>query len=431
MIKARPVAGDRAAGERFPRGATPFIWRKHLDFAAIHDIHSIKRQIDAYRGGGRSRSLGHNVKLGRGGIREIEFFAQTQQLILGGRDPRAAPPPDLRGAAPRWPPPAGSTPAAADELIDALRLPAPGRAPPADGGRPADPHACPSDAAGIARLAAFLGYPRRRGLRSRAAAPRCAGREPLRRLFEEAPSLAGPGGNLVFTGTDDDPGDAGDPGAAGLRRSGGGRGDGARLASRPHPRHAQPRARELLTELMPGTAARFGGTARPRHGAAALRPVPVAACRPACSCSRCSRPTRRCSTLVADIMGAAPALADHLARRPALLDGAVPGFLRPAARPRRTGGRAGRAAGRCSPTSRTCSTWRAAGPTSGASRSACSSSSARSTAARPAPRSPTSPRRRSPRCCRAVERSFAQRARPVAGRQRWRCWRWASSAAAR
>ncbi len=61
----------------------PFIWRKSLDFAAIEDIHSIKRQIHAHAGHGKIAVAGHNIKLGRGGIREIEFFAQTQQLIRG------------------------------------------------------------------------------------------------------------------------------------------------------------------------------------------------------------------------------------------------------------------------------------------------------------------------------------------------------------
>src|SRR4029077_44426 len=87
LIKARPSAGDMIAGQRFLRELEPFIWRKNLDFAAIQDIHSIKRQINAHRGGGRIAVAGHNIKLGRGGIREIEFFAQTQQLIWGGRFP--------------------------------------------------------------------------------------------------------------------------------------------------------------------------------------------------------------------------------------------------------------------------------------------------------------------------------------------------------
>jgi len=87
MIKAKPVAGDMNAGERFIEEIHPFIWRKYLDFAAIDDIRSIKRQIHAHKGHSKISVLGHNIKLGRGGIREIEFFAQTQQLIAGGRTP--------------------------------------------------------------------------------------------------------------------------------------------------------------------------------------------------------------------------------------------------------------------------------------------------------------------------------------------------------
>ncbi|HET6520967.1 MAG TPA: glutamine-synthetase adenylyltransferase, partial [Geminicoccaceae bacterium] len=87
LIKARPVAGDLEAGREFLDQLRPYLWRKHLDYAAIADIHSIKRQINAYRGHGTIKVLGHNIKVGRGGIREIEFFAQTQQLILGGRMP--------------------------------------------------------------------------------------------------------------------------------------------------------------------------------------------------------------------------------------------------------------------------------------------------------------------------------------------------------
>lgn len=86
-IKARPLAGDLEAGQRFLKELQPFIYRKYLDFAAIADIHSIKRQIHAHRGLGDIALEGHNVKLGRGGIREIEFFVQTQQLIAGGRNP--------------------------------------------------------------------------------------------------------------------------------------------------------------------------------------------------------------------------------------------------------------------------------------------------------------------------------------------------------
>ena len=87
MIKARACAGDIAAGERLLNNLAPFVWRKYLDFAALADVHALKRQINAYRGHGEIAVEGHNIKLGRGGIREIEFFAQTQQLIAGGRNP--------------------------------------------------------------------------------------------------------------------------------------------------------------------------------------------------------------------------------------------------------------------------------------------------------------------------------------------------------
>ena len=77
---------------------SPFVWRKHLDFAALADVHDMKRQMQTYRGQSEIAVEGHNVKIGRGGIREIEFFAQTQQLIAGGRHPRIAGAADAGGA---------------------------------------------------------------------------------------------------------------------------------------------------------------------------------------------------------------------------------------------------------------------------------------------------------------------------------------------
>ena len=87
MIKARACAGDIAAGEALLNDLSPFVWRKYLDFAAVADVQAMKRQINAYRGHGEIAIEGHNIKIGRGGIREVEFFAQTQQLIAGGRNP--------------------------------------------------------------------------------------------------------------------------------------------------------------------------------------------------------------------------------------------------------------------------------------------------------------------------------------------------------
>jgi [glutamine synthetase] adenylyltransferase / [glutamine synthetase]-adenylyl-L-tyrosine phosphorylase len=83
--KARPVAGDIALGEEFLTAIRPFIWRRHLDFAAVSDIRGMKRQIDARQA--VNGLLGHDVKLGRGGIREIEFIVQTLNLVWGGQDP--------------------------------------------------------------------------------------------------------------------------------------------------------------------------------------------------------------------------------------------------------------------------------------------------------------------------------------------------------
>jgi glutamate-ammonia-ligase adenylyltransferase len=87
-IKARAAAGDIAAGEAYLRRLRPFVWRRHLDFAAIQDAHDMRLRIREHKGlFGPITLPGHNMKLGRGGIREIEFFTQTRQLIAGGRDP--------------------------------------------------------------------------------------------------------------------------------------------------------------------------------------------------------------------------------------------------------------------------------------------------------------------------------------------------------
>ncbi|MGU3492769.1 bifunctional [glutamine synthetase] adenylyltransferase/[glutamine synthetase]-adenylyl-L-tyrosine phosphorylase [Xanthobacteraceae bacterium A53D] len=85
-IKARPMAGDIAVGREYLSELAPFVWRRVLDYQAISDVHAMKREIHAFRGHDVVAVEGHNVKLGRGGIREVEFFVQTQQLIAGGRD---------------------------------------------------------------------------------------------------------------------------------------------------------------------------------------------------------------------------------------------------------------------------------------------------------------------------------------------------------
>ncbi|MCA0910017.1 bifunctional [glutamate--ammonia ligase]-adenylyl-L-tyrosine phosphorylase/[glutamate--ammonia-ligase] adenylyltransferase [Qipengyuania gaetbuli] len=86
FIRARSCAGDIAAGERFLDHIRPFVWRRSLDFGAIDAIRQLTRRIREQQRGPTAPAPGYNVKLGRGGIREIEFFAQTHQLIHGGRN---------------------------------------------------------------------------------------------------------------------------------------------------------------------------------------------------------------------------------------------------------------------------------------------------------------------------------------------------------
>ncbi len=88
MIKARPVAGDLAAGEAFLESLSPFVWEEGLDFRSVEEIRAISEQIHDFHGHGAVQLAGQNVKLGRGGIREIEFFVHMHQLAYGGRNRR-------------------------------------------------------------------------------------------------------------------------------------------------------------------------------------------------------------------------------------------------------------------------------------------------------------------------------------------------------
>ncbi len=84
-LKARAVAGDRALGERLIAELMPFVYRRYLDFGTLEDLETMKRRVDASL---RGPQAARDVKLGRGGIREVEFFVQAQQLVHGGKDPR-------------------------------------------------------------------------------------------------------------------------------------------------------------------------------------------------------------------------------------------------------------------------------------------------------------------------------------------------------
>src|SRR6266852_3041827 len=159
MIKARACAGDARAGEARVSDIAPFVWRKHLDFAALADVHDMKRQMQTFRGQSEISVEGHNVKIGRGGIREIEFFAQTQQLIAGGRHPQLRVRPTLEAlnvlASSNW-----ITFEARDELTAAyefLRRVEHRLQMVAD----EQTHTLPDDVEAVERFAAFFGYENR------------------------------------------------------------------------------------------------------------------------------------------------------------------------------------------------------------------------------------------------------------------------------
>jgi [glutamine synthetase] adenylyltransferase / [glutamine synthetase]-adenylyl-L-tyrosine phosphorylase len=326
LIKARPVAGDRIAGHRFLRELEPFLWRKNLDFAAIQDIHSIKRQINAHRGGGRIAVEGHNIKTGRGGIREIEFFAQTQQLIWGGR---------LRELR------IGSTCEALRRLAAARRIDAATASALIDDYRflrrlehrlqmvdDLQTHTLPTDRAGIERIAVFLGYSRAEAFIADLLGHLGSVEKHYAELFEQAPSLAGPG-NLVFTGVEDDPetlrtlsrlGFAEPALVAALVR---GWHHGRLRATR------SQRAREILTELVPELLRIFGTT--PHPDAALLRFDRFLSRLPAgVQFFSLFHANPGLLELVAEIMAGALRLAEQLAQRPALLEAVLTeGFFAP------------------------------------------------------------------------------------------------------
>ncbi len=86
LLKARPIAGDRALGEAFLRDVAPFVYRRYLDYSTIEDIKQMKGRVEATLAAGREKGI--NVKLGRGGIREVEFVVQSLQLVHAGKDER-------------------------------------------------------------------------------------------------------------------------------------------------------------------------------------------------------------------------------------------------------------------------------------------------------------------------------------------------------
>lgn len=324
-IKARTCAGDVRVGEQFLKELAPFIWRKHLDFSTIADIQAMKRQINVHRNVGAMRVAGHNVKLGRGGIREIEFFVQTQQLIAGGRDPylRVRSTIDALNALVegRWID--ASTANALTDCYWFLR----GVENRLQMLRDEQTHTMPETPDGIAVIARLMGYETNEAFESdyRATLARVA--DDYAGLFSEGESLAGDLGNLVFTGSDDDPGTldtlAGlgfsDPSAvsATIRKWHYGGYAATRAA----------KAREHLTELMPALLKSISETGA--ADAAFTRFDEFLARLPAgVQLFALLRTHENLRTLLIDFMASAPRLAEAVIHRAHVVDGLIdPAFI--------------------------------------------------------------------------------------------------------
>ena len=325
LIKARAVAGQIGLGQSFMAELAPFIWRKYFDYAAIADIHAMKRQIHSVRGHAEVAIAGHDLKLGRGGIREIEFFVQTQQLIFGGRRGQ------LRGSR------------TLDMLVELQR----------DGWVTQDAvtdltaayvhlrtlehrlqmqadeqtQRLPSEPEALLRFAKFCGYASFAKFEKELLFHLRNVEKHYARLFEHAPGLDASKGSLVFTGVTDDPETLetlrqlgfDDPSAAAETIRGWHFGRRAAVQS--------PRAREVLTELIPGLLESFSGSGDPN---AALAAFDAALTRMPAAVELLSilKSNDRIRDLFADILGSAPRLAQVVAQRPHVLDAAIdPGFM--------------------------------------------------------------------------------------------------------
>jgi glutamate-ammonia-ligase adenylyltransferase len=317
LIKARACAGDIAAGEAFLAEIAPFIWRKYLDYAAIADIHSIKRQVHAHRGHSAVAVLGHDIKRGRGGIREIEFFVQTQQLIAGGRDRT------LRGRETRtmlgrlqakgWIDEAAR--AELDEAYVFLRM-VEHRLQMV---RDEQTHTMPRDPGELARIGRLMGYADAAVFEAelRGRLERVARR--YSELFRDAPDLSEGTGSLVFTGGEDDPATL-----ETIRRLG--FAEPANVTDTVRGWHfgrfaamRSTAAREALTEITPALLQAFSRAGNPDNGLRAfdklLRALPAGA-----QLFALLRNNRELLDMLATILGAAPGLAEVFGRRPHVVD---------------------------------------------------------------------------------------------------------------
>jgi glutamate-ammonia-ligase adenylyltransferase len=319
LIKARPCAGDLAAGERLLRELSPFIWRKYLDYAAVADVHAMKQQIHAYRGHGEIAVEGHNVKLGRGGIREIEFFVQTQQLIAGGRHG------GLRGretvatlaalAAGGW-----IDGAARDELTaayDFLRRVEHRLQMMAD----EQTHTLPADREALGKFARFLGFKSRDEFAAALLLHLRAVEKHYVKLFESAPALLAQQQNLSFAEEEGDT--AGETldrlAEIGFRQPREAAAAVQRWQAGTYRALRGEQARTSLMELVPVIVDQFARADNPDAAFASFDRF-LAGLRPGGRLLPLLRQNPELIRFIALILGVAPRLADILAQHPHVID---------------------------------------------------------------------------------------------------------------
>jgi len=325
LIKARVIAGDVEAGTFFLEQIAPFIWRRYLDFAAVADIHAMKRRVHEFKGHGRIAVAGHDVKLGRGGIREIEFFTQTQQLIAGGRQAELRTlqtVATLEGLAQKgW---IGARDAR--ELTEAyrfLRMIEHRLQMIAD----EQTHKLPSEPDDLERIARFSGFENAEAFSDALVARLTRVQGHYDALFARLPELGQKDQTPVFRGDDESP-----EALAKLREAGfqdpeavteiiRGWRSGRYAATR------SQRSRECLAEILPELLEAIAATADP--GAAFtsfdrfLKELPAGV-----QLFSLLRSTPSLLRLIADIMGTAPRLARVLSRRSQIIDAVLdPGFF--------------------------------------------------------------------------------------------------------
>ncbi len=326
LIKARPIGGDIIAADNFIKYITPFIWRKSLDFNAVRDIQSIKRQMDRRLDSDSDKLADYNVKLGKGGIREIEFFAQTQQLIWGGKQP------NLRARA---------TCDALMELVNNHHISE------ADANfliksyyyhrkvehrlqmlRDEQTHTIPDNEDEIKRLAFFMGYESVESFEKELFSISFGVNEIYGNLYKDTPSLGFSGNTLVFTGVENDPSTIATIAAMGflnaemISNSIRAWHHGSRRATR------TKRARELITELTPAILNAFAKTPSPDY---AFRKFDEFLSRLPASAQLFSlfQATPNLISLIAEIMGTSLYLSEMLSRKPTLLDALLyPNFFK-------------------------------------------------------------------------------------------------------